>query len=720
MTTTKALEVPRGIPSQWYGKQYVYHWSYTDKEGDLLGYAVRYESSTDEKEVIPFFKCNGTQRKSGYAEGPRPLFGLEVIADTNSNATVYVAEGEKAAQAAHQLGLPCVTSPGGSNAAHEADWEPLARFQSVVILPDNDDPGRKYAADVTRILEDLPGERTIRIAPLSGLPEKGDLVDWIQDRVPEWDGYGQIPREPGDDLTVELLAEIETVADVAVSVAGSETHSDRMFIGDSEFVANVAMSQGGATEKTSVLPEEPEELIYPLDSLGKLLSGAIRAVQECVQAPYALCAQSVLAAATHAVQAHANLIVDGRRISLSEFYITIAQSGERKSAVDKVVLHEHYRRQSILQEKAAGEWAKYKAKLDLYKEARKCILRDAGDQGSTVPKLVQLEEPQSPLQPILIPDDITLEGLQKLLLSGQPSMIVANDEAGTLIGGHAFNPDNILKSLAGFSKFWDGTPIARVRGGDGASILEGKRVTLHLQMQPIVSRQLLGNAYTQGQGFLSRCLIACPQSTAGTRFYREVDLFADPRLVQFHEALRTSLERPPNLRSGTPNVLDPRTIALSDGAKQLYIEYYDHIEGQLGQAGEYESVRGFANKAPEHALRLAGVITLLGDLEAEDVAEDAIRGGIGLADYYLQSLLRVEQLPQVDLEQVQANQILNWMEEKDPQRLREWKTRDIQNAGPGSVRNLGAEAIRNRMAILVDTGHVEPSGSGNKTTWRLL
>ena len=131
-------------------------------------------------------------------------------------------------------------------------------------------------------------------------------------------------------------------------------------------------------------------------------------------------------------------------------------------------------------------------------------------------------------------------------------------------------------------------------------------------------------------------------------------------------------------------------------------------------------MRGFANKAPEHALRLAGVITLLGDLEAEDVAEDAIRGGIGLADYYLQSLLRVEQLPQVDLEQVQANQILNWMEEKDPQRLREWKTRDIQNAGPGSVRNLGAEAIRNRMAILVDTGHVEPSGIGNKTTWRLL
>ena len=68
MTTTKALEVPRGIPSQWYGKQYVYHWSYTDKDGDLLGYAVRYESSTDEKEVIPFFKFNGTQRKSGYAE----------------------------------------------------------------------------------------------------------------------------------------------------------------------------------------------------------------------------------------------------------------------------------------------------------------------------------------------------------------------------------------------------------------------------------------------------------------------------------------------------------------------------------------------------------------------------------------------------------------------------------------------------------------------------
>ena len=52
------------------------------------------------------------------------------------------------------LGLLATTSAGGSQAARLTDWTPLAG-RRVVLLPDNDDAGRKYAEAVGDILEDL-------------------------------------------------------------------------------------------------------------------------------------------------------------------------------------------------------------------------------------------------------------------------------------------------------------------------------------------------------------------------------------------------------------------------------------------------------------------------------------------------------------------------------------------------------------------------------------
>ena len=62
---------------------------------------------------------------------------------------MVVCEGEKSADAAAAL-FPksvCMTSPGGSGAARNADWSPLSG-RTVLIWPDADAPGLKYAADV--------------------------------------------------------------------------------------------------------------------------------------------------------------------------------------------------------------------------------------------------------------------------------------------------------------------------------------------------------------------------------------------------------------------------------------------------------------------------------------------------------------------------------------------------------------------------------------------
>src|SRR5262245_55680951 len=64
-------------------------------------------------------------------------------------------------------------------------------------------------------------------------------------------------------------------------------------------------------------PEAPRPLMrelppadpFPVDALGEVLAPAARAVNDRVQAPLAICGQSVLAAANLATQAHVNVVL---------------------------------------------------------------------------------------------------------------------------------------------------------------------------------------------------------------------------------------------------------------------------------------------------------------------------------------------------------------------------------------------------------------------------
>lgn len=71
MTVTQKLDVPPGIPFTWKEKRHRHHWPYKAADGTDLGFKVRYEDADGNKVVIPYFKRNGTQWKTGYEEGIR-------------------------------------------------------------------------------------------------------------------------------------------------------------------------------------------------------------------------------------------------------------------------------------------------------------------------------------------------------------------------------------------------------------------------------------------------------------------------------------------------------------------------------------------------------------------------------------------------------------------------------------------------------------------------
>ena len=259
-------------------------------------------------------------------------------------------------------------------------------------------------------------------------------------------------------------------------------------------------TQAVSQPKKEALPLQrsmPEPLEFPLQALMGL-EPVVTAIQETVQAPFALCANSVLAAACLALQGHADILLPiGEPKPLSLYFITIALSGERKSAADAFALKAIMEQEQILKEEHQALLPSWRNNKDVWEKARQIILNTK--KISYEEKRRKLEdlgpEPKEPLKPLLTFPEPTYSGLHKYLERGQPSVGVFSSEGGQFIGGHAMKDENKMETAAGFNSFWDGTPPKRVRSGDGTSSLYGRRLSMHLMAQPdpgMALRTLLG------------------------------------------------------------------------------------------------------------------------------------------------------------------------------------------------------------------------------------
>jgi hypothetical protein len=97
---------------------------------------------------------------------------LEAIA---LDCTVLVVEGEAKADLARSWNIPATCCAGGAK-KWRAEHAAYLRGADVVILPDNDNPGREHMNMVAAALQGIA--RSIRVLELPDLPPKGDIVDW--------------------------------------------------------------------------------------------------------------------------------------------------------------------------------------------------------------------------------------------------------------------------------------------------------------------------------------------------------------------------------------------------------------------------------------------------------------------------------------------------------------------------------------------------------------
>jgi len=162
---------PRARVSQ---RQIIAEYLYCDEDGMILYRAVRTEPKG-------FYQQRPGAHDGGWLNGVgndvrRVLYRLPELLASDPKATVYIVEGEKDVENLRTAGLVATTNVGGAGKWRPEYNEPL-RDRQIVLLPDNDDPGRAHAATVAAMLHGVVA--SVTVVALPGLPEKGDASDWL-------------------------------------------------------------------------------------------------------------------------------------------------------------------------------------------------------------------------------------------------------------------------------------------------------------------------------------------------------------------------------------------------------------------------------------------------------------------------------------------------------------------------------------------------------------
>ena len=410
---------------------------------------------------------------------------------------------------------------------------------------------------------------------------------------------------------------------------------------------------------------------------------------------------------------YAELRPPGRRLETTPRWWTlpVAGSGDRKSTADNEALRGVTEHEKILRTKYDADVQDFLASEAAYNaEKRRIEIRK--DKGFTrEDRIKALRElggkPEKPLYPIHTVADPTIEGLIKNWQDLRAGVGLVSAEGGQFTGGHGMAEENRLRTAAHLSCFWDGTPVKRLRAGDGATFLLGRRLSLHLMIQVETANTFLSDPVLRDQGLLSRLLVAAPPSLVGTRYHKPVVPLDEEAIRDFQATVVALLSIPIPLAESKRNEAAPRALSLDDAAAGAFFRFHDHVEGQMGKDGALEALRDVGAKAPENAARIAAILTLMDNIAAPFISEAAMQQGITLSNWYVGEACRLHEARWTDPQLVLAQELLTWLLRSNHG---SFTSREILRNGPKKFRTKAA--LKTTVAILVDHHWVIPGPNG--------
>lgn len=571
-------------------------WPYHDASGNVVGFVYRWNQPDGKKTFRPISQHADGWRVEGMPV-PRPLYRLPELVEPGR---VFVCEGEKAADAGRTLGLVTTTSSGGSPSAAKSDWSPLAG-REVVILPDNDGPGRKYADEVAGMLTSLDPPADVRIVELPGLPEKGDLVDWLEGRE-------------GDPLE-----QLEALVRESEPVPAHALNFDRW---------------------------EP----FPVDALPEPICEFVRTGAKsigCDPSYLALPLLSILGAA----------IGNSSRLALKRDWLVppviwtaiVGESGTAKSPAFSLVLKPIYEREAAANQRNQNLELEHQDALARYKK-QLAEWEKRGKADEAPPR-----RPDEPRLERFVTQDTTVEASVPMLLANPRGLLLARDELAGWFGSF----DKYAKGKSGtdsahwLSMFDAGVLIVDRKFGTPKSIrVPQASVCVTGGIQPSVLHRAIGTEHRES-GMASRFLLTCPPRKQREWTDCEIALSG---LSGFSQVVNRLFELP------VTNA--PRVFRLSDGAADCFRAFFTRnnqeiqdLSGDLAAA--WSKLEQYAGRIAL-VLHLVKWAASTGD-PVDEVIPETMADAVRLVEWFKHETRRVYSILAESSEEREQRRLLDWI-----------------------------------------------------------
>lgn len=558
-------------------------WTYTDAAGTPVCVVVRFDVPPDPAKpdakpgkVFRPATWNESAWFIGSKPNARPLYGLPALLATKPGDRVYVTEGEKAADAARAVGLVATTSPHGSESASKADWSPVAG-RDVVIVPDHDDAGERYADDVAR-LATAAGAKSVRVVRLvetwAGMPKGGDMADLVQHR--------------GGDVYA-IRAEVDALTD--------KTDADTV---------------------TPEAPAVPTFSPFPVDVLPEPIRSFVADAAKSIGCDPSFVALPLLSALASAIgNTHRIELKRGWTEPAIVWTAIVGESGTHKTPAFKAAMKAIRKAQAQAfkeYEAARAEWEaqhlRYEAELTGWKRDAAKKHRSSGeDDGYSI---APPEKPAVPIARRYIVSDTTTEALAPILLGNPRGVLLARDELAGWLG--SFDRYAKAGKAGADSAHWlsmhngEAMTIDRKTGIPPTIHVPSASVSITGGIQPGILARALGQEHHES-GMAARMLYAMPPRKAKQWTEADVDANTEAAVATvFDRLFSLTMEVDPESVEPLNPDLRPRLVRLTDHGKAAWVRFYnEHATEQAELSGDDAAAW---SKLEGYAARLALVVHL--------------------------------------------------------------------------------------------------------------
>ena len=222
--------------------------------------------------------------------------------------------------------------------------------------------------------------------------------------------------------------------------------------------------------------------------------------------------------------------------------------------------------------------------------------------------------------------DMSEAALYGELRSGPRMQMVSTSEGASFYFSNCMNRDNRPKTVASFCMLWDDGNLERTRQGTGRETVRGRRVPMHIAIQPDVIEEFLADRFMNTVGYWPRNLLfVCNKPRQRVSMSVKLDAHSAfrayrDRCVEFAARLE------PDLANGCP------TLTWQEDALQAVKGYFENMEARLAN-DEFVDIDPWVRRASEQVQRVAATFAAFGG--AKQIRLVDVNGAIRIVNYSL-------------------------------------------------------------------------------------